>query len=36
MRIRCAPAIELDRLQREDRDALLVETRGAIAGMLAP
>jgi len=35
MRIRCAPAIELDRLQREDRDALLVETRSAIAGMLA-
>lgn len=34
IRIRCAPAIELERLQREDRDVLLRETRDAIAGML--
>lgn len=34
IRIRCAPAIELERLEREDRDALLDETREAIAGML--
>ncbi len=34
MRIRCAPAVELDRLEREDRDALLAETRAEIAGML--
>ena len=34
MRVRCAPAVELDRLAREDRDSLLEETRSAIAGML--
>jgi len=34
IRIRCSPAIELDRLKREDRDDLLDETREAIAGML--
>lgn len=34
IRIRCAPAIELDRLEREDRDALLEEARASIAGML--
>jgi 1-acyl-sn-glycerol-3-phosphate acyltransferase len=36
MRVCCAPAIELDRLEREDRDSLLAETRDRIAGMLAP
>lgn len=35
MHIQCAPAIELERLARADRDALLEETRGTIAGMLA-
>lgn len=34
IRIRCAPAIELERMEREDRDDLLDETREAIAGML--
>ncbi|HKK07664.1 MAG TPA: lysophospholipid acyltransferase family protein, partial [Gemmatimonadota bacterium] len=34
IRIRCAPAVELERLEREDRDELLEETRTSIAGML--
>jgi len=34
MCIRCAPALELEQLEREDRDTVLRETREAIAGLL--